>query len=571
MLEDFNTCADMVSVETEVCIVGAGAAGITLARELVAAGMEVCLLESGGVDHEQAVQDLAHGSSIGYPYYPLVSSRLRFFGGTTSIWGGRVAQLDRIDFEKRSWVADSGWPFDKAALAPYYARAQEQLDVASIYGSDNMAAQLGHTARPLDSTLLRTAYWQFDEQSERFTIRRCADLVTSRKARILLHATVVNIQTDHAGTSIDHIEIANLRGSRAFVKAKNFVLAVGGLENPRLMLASNTVHECGLGNDHDLVGRYFMEHPRARGAHVRPKSIGQLMDMFPRLRRHHGNRYAALLRGSEVLQEQEGILNTSFSLSVRQAPDENLVLYKRVYKALKERLPPNRAGRALWRLVRQASVRGREQFSSLSRWNSVTRHTDDLYVVIRAEQAPNPASRVILTNDRDELGVPRIALDWRFSEIDKRSASVLMSTFDQELRRCDLGHLEQASWLDKDGPAWETDTLISNHPIGGYHHIGTTRMALSPRKGVVDADCRVHGLDNLYVAGSSVFPTGGWANPTLTIMALALRLADELARSARKPFAEIVTTEHRSKARSRMVPGKVAARIRSLGIDTSRS
>ena len=570
MLEDFNSCTDFVSVDADVCVVGAGAAGITLARELSAAGMEVCLLESGGVDHEHSIQDLAEGSSIGYPYYPLVDSRLRFFGGTTSIWGGRIAQLDRIDFDNRSWVPDSGWPFDKAALAPFYARAQQQLDVADIYGSDNMAAQLGHTARPLDSSLLRTAFWQFDEQSERFTIRRCADLVNSTKVRILLHATVVNIQADQTGSSIDHIEIANLRGGRGMVKARSYVLAAGGLENPRLMLASNSVHANGLGNGNDLVGRYFMEHPRARGAHVRPKSIGRLIDMFPRLRRHHGKRYAALLRGSEALQEQEGILNTSFSLSVRQAPDENLVLHKRVYRALKERLPPNVMGRTLWRMVRQASIRGREQFSGLSRWNSVARHTDNLYVVIRAEQAPNPDSRVTLSSDRDELGVPRIALDWRFSEIDKRSASVLMSTFDQELRRCELGHLDPADWLLKDGPVWETDPLISNHPIGGYHHIGTTRMAQSSRKGVVDADSRVHGLRNLYVTGSSVFPTGGWANPTLTILALSLKLADELAKSASRPATDIQAVQTPRKVKEPALRTKAAAGVQALGIDPSQ-
>lgn len=529
MLEDFNSCTEAMSIETEVCIIGAGAAGITLARELAVAGMEVCLLESGGIDHEGPVQDLADGTSVGFPYYPLVDSRLRFFGGTTSIWGGRVAQLDRIDFDRRPWVAHSGWPFEKSALAPYYARAQAQLGVAEIHGSDNMAAQIGHDFQPFDSDLLRAAFWQFDEQSERFTLRRCQDLVDAAGVRILLHATVVRIAANPEGSAIHTVEIANLRGGRGTVTARTFVLATGGLENARLLLASNDVHADGLGNRHDLVGRFFMEHPKARAAHVRSDRVGQLLDMFPRIRRYGGHRYAALLRGSEALQEREGLLNTSLSLSVRQHAEDRLVLHKRVYRTLKDRLPPNRAGRSLWLLVRQASVRARERFGPVLRWNSVNLLHNNVYVVVRAEQAPNPDSRVYLSQRRDALGMPKLELDWRFSPIDKQTVVHLMSVFDTELRRCSLGHVENSPWLADDGPLWETDPLISNHPIGGYHHIGTTRMAADQRRGVVDENCRVHGLANLYVAGSSVFPTGGWANPTLTILALSLRLADRIA------------------------------------------
>ncbi len=567
MLEDFNTCRDSISIQTGVCIVGAGAAGITLARQLMATGVDVCLLESGGNDYENTVQDMAAGHSVGYPYYPLADSRLRFFGGTTSIWGGRVAQLDRIDFDRRDWVTNSGWPFEKSAIAPYYARAQRQLDVAEIYGSDNMVAQLGYQSDPFDAQVLRPAFWQFDEHSERFTLRRCTDLVSAPNVKIMLHATVVHIQVNGAGTAIDEVAIANLHGGRAKISAKAYVLAAGGLENPRLLLSSSDIHHRGIGNTYDLVGRFFMEHPRARGAHVRSDNIAQLLDMFPRLQRHAGHRYAALLRGSEALQAREGLLNTSLSLSVRQHADDRPVLHKRVYRTLKERLPPNRLGRSLWLLVRQGSVRAREQFGPLLRWNSVNRNRNNVYVVVRAEQAPNPDSRVTLARETDALGTPRLALDWRFSEIDKRTVSTLMSVFDRELKRCNLGRLDVSPWLADGGPDWETDPLISNHPIGGYHHMGTTRMASSPRQGVVDTDCRVHGIGNLYVAGSSVFPTGGWANPTLTILALALKLSDKLQtivdRSAMSTSPERTITPQTAlepETVSPVRPGEMAAR-----------
>jgi choline dehydrogenase-like flavoprotein len=153
----------------------------------------------------------------------------------------------------------------------------------------------------------------------------------------------------------------------------------------------------------------------------------------------------------------------------------------------------------------------------------------DLALVIRAEQAPNPDSRVLLTGDKDALGMPRVALDWRLSAIDVDSVAGLIAALDRESRRLDLGEVEPASWLAESGKRWVSDELVSAHPIGGFHHMGTTRMSADPRRGVTDGWGRVHGLPNLHIAGSSLFPTGGWANPTLTILALTLRTADRIS------------------------------------------
>ena len=188
-----------------------------------------------------------------------------------------------------------------------------------------------------------------------------------------------------------------------------------------------------------------------------------------------------------------------------------------------------------WHINRRFLLWAREDLGPLIAWSRVKTSGDGLYTVIRAEQAPNPDSRITLTSERDALGVPRIALDWRFSEIDKHTVRVLMSALDKEVQRLGLGHVELSPWLAEDGSPWKIDPLISNHPIGGFHHMGTTRMAASPSEGVVDADCRVHGHGNFYIAGSSVFPTSGWANPTLTILALTLKLADHLKTALGRP------------------------------------
>jgi choline dehydrogenase-like flavoprotein len=263
---------------------------------------------------------------------------------------------------------------------------------------------------------------------------------------------------------------------------------------------------------------------------VRPDKLWRLLHLLPRSHRDGPLRYAALLRSAEALQEREGVLNSSFTLSVRQHEGARMPPGKWLFNTLKWKVPHDHRGRSVWWLQRRTKQLLAERMGVYLRWLRVNTNRRGLYVVARAEQAPNPASRVMLSEERDAFGLPRIALDWQLLDVDKRSLKVTMEALDRELRRLSLGRVEPSAWLDEPETPWVADPLVSNHPVGGYHHMGTTRMATSPRRGVVDADCRVHGLGNLYVAGSSVFPTGGWANPTLTILALALRLGDHLGR-----------------------------------------
>ncbi len=530
MLEDFNTCTQTAVFEADVCIVGGGAAGVTLAAELIAAGREVLLLESGGIDYDAEIQDQMRGDSIGFPYYPLDNARLRFFGGTTTIWGGRCAQLNAIDFERRPWVAHSGWPISKADLQPFYARAQRELELDETAGEDELWERHGLRRPPWSAEVIGSAFWQFDAAADRFASRNPQRIKDSPLARILLHASVTEIRLDAEGTAVEALEFANTRGGRGTVTARSFVLAAGGIETPRLMLASNGVAPAGVGNRHDLVGRFFMEHPHARGARIDTKQVWRVLTALPRSYSRNAKRYAALGRPSDALQRREGLLNTSFTISARRHPGARMAASKKLVQTLRHGLNPSKSNRALWHLYRGGVARVRKYLGSAIAWTNAKSRGYGLYTVIRAEQAPNPASRVVLTGDRDALGMPRVALDWRFSALDKDSVRATMLALDAEMRRTGLGTVTPEPWLAEDGPEWQVDPLISSHPIGGYHHMGTTRMAASRRDGVVDADCQVHGIANLYVAGSSVFTTSGWANPTLTIVALALRLADHLAK-----------------------------------------
>lgn len=523
MLIDLRASDSSTRFETDICIVGAGAAGITLARRLKDSGLRILLLESGGVDFEADIQALADGRSTGHDYYPLADSRLRFFGGTTAIWGGRCAEFNPIDFERRDWVPHSGWPISHQDLRPYYDQARILLGLPPRESPETLWPLLDHTPPGFAKDSLTTDFWQFTPQTEQFTMSKCNDLAESETVRIVLHATVTAIDAENGGNHIKNLSVSDTSGRTATVAAKQYILATGGIDNARLMLASN------IGNGHDQVGRYFMEHPHARGGRMAKGRFWQLLKMLHgRMRDRKGYVHAPLIRPSRVMQEREGILNSAFTLAARQKPEANMVAPVKAYNGLKHALAPTKTNRSLWLNVKKATTRFNEMAGPL-RPRALAAMGWDLTAIIRAEQAPNPDSRVKLAQERDALGMPLAELDWRFCDLDKHSVKVVMQEFAAQLDHMGIGRFDPAPWLDDAATLWTTDPLISAHAKGGYHHMGTTRMSGSPRTGVVDADCRVHGVSNLYVAGSSVFATSGWANPTLGIMALSLKLADHLA------------------------------------------
>ena len=509
-------------LEADVAIVGSGAAGMTVARSLLQRGMSVLLLESGGLDYEAETADLNRGNNVGEPYYELERSRLRFFGGTTAIWGGRCAEFDPIDFERRDWVPHSGWPVTFDQMQPWFAAAREHLGIAPT----------GHIAAPnmlrrLSSNILDIQHWSFDRNSDRFGPVKNRDLIDNPRAQVVIHATVREIVASHDAKSVGYLDIRAPSGSRHRAKAKTYVLAAGGLENPRILLASNSVATNGLGNQNDLVGRFFMEHPHARGGRITGAPVWRILESF-RTRKRGGVDAAPLITLSEQAQRREGALNGALTIAARPPSTGKLAIGKRAYHYVKHKTAPTGQGRALWRLYRGLRRAGRP-ISSVSAVIRCLNGTKELALVIRAEQAPNPDSRVTLSKELDATGMPRINLDWRLTRLDVESAAALVKGFASEAERIGLGHVDPAEWLSSN--EWVTDPLISAHPIGGYHHMGTTRMADDPKQGVTDAWGKVHGLGNLYIAGSSLFPTSGWANPTLPIVALALRTADHIASS----------------------------------------
>ena len=522
-------------------IAGWGAPAQAGARRLLALGRSVVLLESGGFDHDAASADLNRGDIVGQPYHPLEHSRLRFFGGTTAIWGGRCAEYDAIDFERRDWVPDSGWPFGPDEIRSYLADARELLGVDGV--------DAGRLPRPalmqrLSSEELAIRWWSFDPRFDRFTIDQAADLDQDPRYTLLVSATLREIMLTGDKGSVDRLDVRTPSGRAIDVRARHYILAAGGIENPRILLASNSQVAHGIGNHYDQVGRYFMEHPHARGGRVLGKADWHWLSAFAK-RRVNGVEVSPAITPAESLQRREGLLNSALTLAVRQPEGGTHPLAKRAYLHVKHRTAPTRAGRSMWKATKQMVRSYTGLTGPFHPWLMRRMNGLDLAIVIRAEQAPNPDSRVRLSSKRDAIGMPRVALDWRLSGIDVDSVAGLVAALGRESRRLGLGEVEPAGWLSNPDKKWVSDELVSAHPIGGFHHMGTTRMASDPRRGVTDGWGRVHGLANLHIAGSSLFPTGGWANPTLTILALAIRTADRIAReldAARPGASEKVGT-----------------------------
>jgi choline dehydrogenase-like flavoprotein len=376
--------------------------------------------------------------------------------------------------------------------------------------------------------------WAFDNRFNRFAFDSCADLVEHPRCEIFLHATATSIDAEGSGGSIGQVSAKAHPGSTLAVRARHFILAAGGIENPRLLLASNAMAPNGLGNDHDMVGRFLMEHPHARGGRIVDAKAWQLLMAYGRRHRIAGRDVAALVAPAPSVQQEQGILNSSLIVVGRQPERAGQFWGMRAYSTLKHDMKPTRSGRSLWMVAKRGATLAQRLADPLRPWLLHKMGRLDLALLVRAEQAPNPDSRVTLSSERDALGMPRVTLDWRLSPLDVRSVAVLVETLRDELARLRLGRVEPAAWLSDPEQNWRTDPLISAHPIGGYHHMGTTRMSTDPRTGVTDGETRVHGLANLHVAGSSLFPTSGWANPTLTIAALALRTADCVSANLRR-------------------------------------
>lgn len=441
--------------------------------------------------------------------------------------GGWIRPFIGIDFEPRHWVPNSGWPFDLTEMQRFYARASDLVQV----NNHGFEPQFWHEhlvgdrsiLLELNDASLETMVSKFSPPT-RFGRDYEAFLRTAQTTKVLLNANATEIATHEDPSTVTGVHVATYGQKMMFVRAQRVILAAGGIENARLLLLSNRCDQRGLGNQHDVVGRYFMEHPRIRLGQMIPAVNAAAFRFYDARYTYHnpklavdGTSASAHLGLTEQVQRDEHLVQCrTYFRACRAGEDSTLTeRFHEIYNAIR------------WRHYRDFKLRtfatvalGSPNLmaSLLYRKLRLAAKSDYFQIESVIEPVPNRESRVTLSAQRDRLGLNRAALDWRVGDLEKRTHSRMLGLIKDEFEASGVGH------VDLERPAAEPELSI----IGCNHHMGTTRMHVDPHRGVVDQDCTVHGIHNLHVAGSSVFPTCGNDMPTLTIVALALRLADHI-------------------------------------------
>jgi choline dehydrogenase-like flavoprotein len=513
------------SLRCDVCIIGTGPAGMTIARELSGTPLRVTLLESGGMERQEEVDTLNEIESVGWPRVMdqwLVRNRV--VGGSSSTWTGRCAPFDDIDLQPRDWVPYSGWPFKINDVMPYIDRSSKYLGLGIGNGiTDDRIWALSGNKQPkmdLDPDKLIPMFWQFSRDPiNRYDRVRFGRLTPELGSNITLvtNATVLRIHATETATAVESVEFAGAAGRRWTLPASTVVLCAGGIENARLLLSSDNVAPQGLGNDKDLVGRFLMDHPRGTVARFPLEKAKGVLSKFASFKSHTAgaNLYQPGLRLSTTIQRSEQLLNCATWIDERLAPDDPWDMLIHFLRREPGVRPDFRAMLASSGLL----IYGlKEHFIS---HRVLPRKLSEVTLEAMCEQPPNPDSRLILSDRRDRLGMRISRIDWRVSEEESRA-----------MRRVAELMVDQLIHMGIEPPVleeWVRDRAMLPHTIRDVAHpTGTTRMADDPARGVVDPQCQVHGVQGLFIAGSSVFPTAGQSNPTQMVVALALRLADAL-------------------------------------------
>lgn len=551
MIIDARKLPSGTIIQGSICIVGGGAAGITLAKELSKCFDDIILLESGGLTLDVATQDLYKGEILDPNHGALEEQRQRQLGGTTNVWGGRCAPFDALDFESRDGIPYSGWAISKPDLDPYYRQAHHYCELGAYTYAVKEA--IGEDALEMvpgwDSQIISTdKLWLFSPPTN-FKTKYGQLLTQSTRIKTYLHANCLKIITNQVGDTVDRLQCATLRQNNFTIRAQTYILATGCLEVTRLLLLSNDIHQHGIGNQHDLVGRFYMGHISGEVGQVTftPREGNVIWDyeitkdgvyarraisLTPQARHHnrlmnfrailhypqmsdpaHGNGIlsAMYLVKSLLLLKQTSRIYYSKNLDISEL---NSTIGSHLQNIIQD-LGSLSGFAYKWITRRLLSPRQIPSVVIGSQSNTYTLHFD-------AEQAPNYNSRVMLGSEVDAFGLHRLKVDWRYTDEDIRNVIQSYQLIARDLAATGSGKLE----FDLE----QMPNLIKQNLGVGSHHIGTTRMANNPTEGVVDSNCKVHGINNLYIASSSVFSTSSYANPTLTIVALALRLAAHLKK-----------------------------------------
>jgi choline dehydrogenase-like flavoprotein len=519
---DLQEVGSAQSYRARVCIAGAGVAGIILASSLAAKGIEVHLLEGGGLEPENSSQELYRVKMAGVPHRGATEGRFRTFGGSSTRWGGQILPYLEDVLYPPSGLGLPNWPLELGEIEPYYEEVQQILQVSRSPFTDVLTAEFG---RPMpfvsDEVRLRFSKWApFTRRNLAKTLGR--ECMANARVTVFTHASVLSVELSESGGAVRELTATNDRGDKFRFFADVVVLCLGTIESSRLLLASTSVARAGVGNDRDQVGRYFHDHIGVTAAEIAAEDRAKIIDSFAPLisgRTVHTPK----LEATAKLREERQLLSVMAHFPVEEPEDSGPGRARAILQAIQRKqfdrafyrdlMNVPQASSEILQLLWTAKVRGRRAISNRTR---ISLHVD-------CEQRPQADSRIRLAEERDRLGMPLCVVDWKISEEERDTVKKFAEIVDRLLRGMGITGLRWNRGIGESGDGWlacATDT---------FHMMGGTRMGIDPASSVVDGNLRVHGLENLYIASCSTFPTGGSSNPTFTLMALTLRLKDRIA------------------------------------------
>lgn len=530
---DFKECEADLLMEADVCIIGSGPAGLSMATEFANSDLNVVILESGGLTREKEIDQLYEIESTGDPrHIPQDNIRCRIFGGTSHIWTGRCAPYDTIDFEHRDWIPHSGWPFNNEELTPFMVRAGKNLGLGPHCYDKDLWAKLDTPPpkKPLNTKLLRPFFWQFSASPSNAKISvdfgRDINLSKADNITVLLHANVTKINVNTDENQFESVNISTLEHKTGVIKGKQLVLACGGIENARLLLASNDKVPKGLGNHSDMVGRFLSDHILFVLGEFDPKNSRSVKDRFGHYWLDNNGKRHVYLHGlalSPEIQKNEGLLNCHAFIEEHNIPTNN------PWQAISDLTSTLKLRNSISDIIKHTCniilhlpevINGLYRRKIKHRPQLTKAKTVQIQCIL--EQLPDINSRIRLSQTtKDALGMPISEIHWKMSDLERKTAIRMRELICQEFLRLGLPVPTLLPHLDKK-ENWKNYGSEKSHPMG------TTRLSIDPSQGVVDSNLQVHGIKGLFIVGSSVFPTGGAANPTLLLVALAIRLADHI-------------------------------------------
>jgi hypothetical protein len=507
----------------DVCIVGGGVSGLVIANELAETGMKIALVESGGKEYHQQSQDLYNANKVDFPFPNTSYTRLRFLGGSSNHWQNNTSPLSPLDFKKREGITNSGWPIQYDELVPYYSRAELYCGVGNDgYSLERWLSASGMSDITASSSIIETRIAKVPFSPTRFFEQYGNKLVHNTHVEVITFSNIVDIEFNENTQKVDRVTFKTLEGNQFLIAASTFIMCLGGIENARMLLHFNEKYSNKLGNQSNAVGRYLMEHPTPRAAHLIAKKTSEL-DLYLGFKEQQKT-----ISGFCSLTDQTVEDNATINLRMPFLPQSNYILSDGISsshiisQALSNFELPEDASTHAWNILSDIDMViegiGRKRFDI--RLFDHAAETGGYEIPMMMEQTPDKDNRIILSNKKDVLGLSKINIEYRITDIDKQRLWRSLDICGKEIAKLGFGRLKILK--ERSLRLWRDQLGFS------AHHIGTTRMSSDPSNGVVNENSRVFGTNNFYLGGSSVFPTGGSVPPTLTIVALSIRLAEHI-------------------------------------------